>query len=138
MKVLTQYNYQENENSYEQLSYESQTVPDDSYTIRVLLEKFATGINLNVERPVTYISEDEATILQPIIKVDRDLTDLDTVREHRSNLEDKVKRTEEERLKKLEEKRLEDERAKMRKELEQEKSLSDDAATSKATAVAVT
>ena len=70
-------NYSETEISFEPVIGVSETVPDQSYTIRDLLERFASGIMPSVGQDGYYDDETEVEnwITDPTLKPDFDLAD---------------------------------------------------------------
>lgn len=82
MRVLTYLSYSPDEVKYEETSDEVVTIPDQSYTIRELLENFTSNIppSLNVYEDEGSFDENDEFGYDPIGDRDLDLVDLQQLR----------------------------------------------------------
>lgn len=90
----------------------SMTVPDESYTIQEILEKYSRGINLNIERQGEYDNSDDFDIIDQRQLV-KDYADIPEV----VYLQNEIKKE------KLSKRKGKDENAKLTKEVEQPESV---------------
>lgn len=75
-KIVNWNNYKPIPGEY--FSNPSLTVPDESYTIQEILEKYSRGINLNVERQGSYDNSDDFDIIDQRQLV-KDYSDIEEV-----------------------------------------------------------
>lgn len=81
MKFTNQWNYVSETRFHETTTPDTQTIPDDAYSISELLKKYAAGIPINDQlRENKYIPEAAYDTLSPLLKPDRDLTDIDDLK----------------------------------------------------------
>lgn len=82
MKVLSYLSYSPDEVKYEETSDEVVTVPDQSYTVRELLENFTSNIppSLNMYEDQGLFDENDEFGYDPIGDRDLDLVDLQQLR----------------------------------------------------------
>lgn len=78
MKWVNHFNYKPSPGEVN--SGELKTIPNEAYTVRELLEKYATGIQIDLERNVDYIDEGDFGTKRLFISKDADLTDIDELR----------------------------------------------------------
>lgn len=90
----------------------SMTVPDESYTIQEILEKYSRGINLNIERQGEYDNSEDFDIIDQRQLV-KDYADIPEV----VYLQNEIKKE------KLSKRKGKDENAKLTKEVEQPESV---------------
>ena len=83
-KFRTQYNFALTDPGIEHPTGESLTIPGQSYTVRELLEKFTTGIPLDLFRQGVYDQDEEPDIelSDPTREPDFDLADRVTIQNH--------------------------------------------------------
>lgn len=91
IKYRNSANYKNGNDFAETLEKGSKTIPGDSYTIQVLLQKYSQGILPSVKRNVEFIPEENFDLLKPIIAVDRDLTDIDELKQKNAEKQISIK-----------------------------------------------
>lgn len=101
----------------------SMTIPDQSYTIKQLLEFHARGINPPIQHNAEFDDEFEEE-LNPLRKKNLDLTDIDQIKEnidHSMTVIDKLRKSKKQKELENEKKRLKDEAVKEYQETLKEK-----------------